>query len=131
MLDREEYIEQAYFFRALRERIEESMPMQQSRTDPRRDPVDHRLPMAFANSSRPSEAHGLLIFRIRAVAALLTSFQSFVCGRTETRNFASASRWPAHPWSVRRSTYPASPTQPGFSSTVRDISRNRLGMTSD
>src|SRR5690242_10832130 len=84
MLDREEYIEQAYFFRVLRERLAEKMPTQ--------DVLSHiseeilattRLPMAVQFLATEVKHTGLLSSGFRLLPHYFTPFQTFVIAKTE------------------------------------------------
>jgi hypothetical protein len=84
VLDREEYIEQAYFFRNLRERLAENLPAQQV--------LDHvpeeilsttRLPMAIQFVSSELKHSGLLSSGFTKLPHYFTPFQAFVIRNTE------------------------------------------------
>jgi len=84
VLDREEYIEQAYFFRTLRERLEYKMPTQQI--------LDHlpqeilsttRLPMAVQFIASELKHTGLLSSGFSKLPHYFTPFQAFVMHNTE------------------------------------------------
>src|SRR5262245_14046580 len=84
VLDREEYIEQAYFFRTLRERLEYKMPTQQI--------LDHlpqeilsttRLPMSVQFIASELKHTGLLSSGFVKLPHYFTPFQSFVMQNTE------------------------------------------------
>src|SRR6266508_474920 len=82
--DREEYIEQVYFFRTLRERLEEKMPTQQI--------LDHvpqeilsttRLPMAIQFIAAEVKHTGLFSSGFTKLPHYFTPFQAFVVENTE------------------------------------------------
>lgn len=84
VLDREEHIEQAYFFRTMRERLEQKMPTQQI--------LDHlpeeilsttRLPMALQFISAEVKHTGLLSSGFVKLPHYFTPFQAFVVRNTE------------------------------------------------
>ncbi len=84
VLDREEYIEQAYFFRTMRERLETRMPTQQI--------LDHlpeeilsttRLPIAVQFIGAEVKHTGLLSSGFVKLPHYFTPFQAFVVRNTE------------------------------------------------
>lgn len=83
-LDREEYIEQAYFFRAMRERLAEGLATQEA--------LDHiheeilsttRLPMAIQFLSTEMKHSGQLSTGFARLAHYFTPFQRFIIEGTE------------------------------------------------
>ena len=83
MLDREEYIEQTYFFRTLRERMVEEQIATQNVLERIHEEILSitRLPMAIQFLATELKHSGLLASGIQAVAALLHAV-SGVCRRT-------------------------------------------------
>jgi hypothetical protein len=129
VLDREEYIEQAYFFRTLRERLDEKMPTQEI--------LDHlpqeilsitRLPMAIQFISAEVKHTGLLSSGFAKLPHYFTPFQAFVIRNTELdkRHFSVEI---AMLILEREALYRAgNPTPPGlFVYEFEALSRNRLG----
>lgn len=129
VLDREEYIEQSYFFRTLRERLEYKMPTQQI--------LDHlpqeilsttRLPMAIQFISAEVKHTGLLSSGFVKLPHYFTPFQAFVIRNSEDER---------RKFSIeigllileREALYRAAvPTPPGlFVYEFETLSRNRLG----
>ena len=129
VLDREEYIEQAYFFHTLRERIEYKMPTQQI--------LDHlpqeilsttRLPMAVQFIGSEVKHTGLLSSGFVKLPHYFTPFQAFVVRNSEDEK---------KKFSIeigllileREALYRAgTPTPPGlFVYEFEALSRNRLG----
>jgi hypothetical protein len=84
-LDREEYIEQAYFFRTVRERmVEEKMPTQIVLERIHEEILAiTRLPMAIQFLSTELKHSGLLSSGFARLAHYFTPFQAFVVAQTE------------------------------------------------
>ncbi len=87
ILDREEYIEQAYFFRTLRERILEGMATQEvlNRID-QEILSTTRLPYAISFLASEVKHTGLLSTGFTRLAHYFTRFQAFVIENTEAEN---------------------------------------------
>ena len=86
-LDREEYIEQAYFFRMLRERIEEKMPTQEILGHIHEEMLSTtQLPMAVQFLATEIKHTGLLSSGFRRLPHYFTPFQTFVMQQTEEEN---------------------------------------------
>jgi hypothetical protein len=91
VLDREEYIEQAYFFRALRERLAEGLATQEAL-----DRIDQeilattRLPYAIQFLAAELKHTGLLSSGFARLAHYFTPFQAFAvrCSEEEGRRFS-------------------------------------------
>ena len=128
-LEREEYIEQAYFFRTLRERLAENMPAQEvlGRIDEELL-SSTRLPMAVQFLAAEIRHHGLLAPAMTRIGHYFTPFQAFVIQQAERdeRKFAM----PAALLILEREAAFKSkqPTTCGlFVYQFEAISRNRLG----
>jgi hypothetical protein len=92
VLDREEYIEQAYFFRALRDRLAQGMATQEAL-----DRIDQeilattRLPYAIQFLAAELKHSGLLSSGFARLAHYFTPFQAFVveCTEEDGRRFST------------------------------------------
>jgi hypothetical protein len=129
VLEREEYIEQAYFFRVLRERLASNFATQEV--------LDHiheeilsttRLPLAIQFLSTEMKHSGLLSSGFERLPHYFTPFQTFVIRQTEDerRRFGMDTAL----WVLERlAEYLAGkPTAPGlFVYQFEALSRNRLG----
>jgi hypothetical protein len=84
LLDREEYIEQAYFFRVLRERLAEGMAAQEvlDRIDQELLAIT-RLPLAVQFLATELKHSGLLSSGFARLAHYFTAYQTFVIRGTE------------------------------------------------
>ncbi len=130
ILDREEYIEQAYFFRTLRERMfEEHMPTQQVLDRVHEEVLSiTRLPMAIQFLSTELKHTGLLGSGFSRLSHYFTPFQAFVVEQAEDeRNRFSMDI--AFLVLEREAAYrAAAPTPQGlFVYQFETLSRNRLG----
>src|SRR6266545_2211120 len=129
ILDREEYIEQAYFFRAWRERLAENVPAQEFLTRIHEEILSTtRLPLAIGFLATELKHTGLLASGFARLAHYFTPFQAFVMGQAEEEG----RRFPLETALLvleREATYRAGPwTAPGlFVYQVEALSRNRLG----
>lgn len=84
-LDREEYVEQAYFFRVLKERLEDGAPMQEVLLGLREEILaTTRLPTAIDFLIGELKLQGHLGDGMRRLSHYFTSFQSFIITRAET-----------------------------------------------
>ena len=129
VLDREEYIEQTYFFRVLRERLAESMPTQTVLEHlPDELLTTTRLPMAVGFLSAEVKHTGLLSSGFARLPHYFTPFQAFVIANTENdrRRFSIEI---ALLILEREAQYrAATPTPAGlFVYQFEALSRNRLG----
>jgi hypothetical protein len=129
ILDREEYIEQAYFFRTLRERLSEGMITQDvlERID-QEILSTTRLPYAVQFLGSEVKHTGLLSTGFARLPHYFTRFQAFVIHNTEQEN----RRFGIETGLLileREAEYRATaPTRPGlFVYQLEVISRNRLG----
>jgi hypothetical protein len=128
-LDREEYIEQAYFFRTLRERVMENMPIQDILTHIHEEILSTtNLPMAIQFLATEIKHSGLLSSGFARLSHYFTSFQSFTIQQTEDER----KRFSIEIGLLileREALYRAgTPTAPGlFVYQFEALSRNRLG----
>jgi hypothetical protein len=84
VLDREEYIEQAYFFRALRERLAEGLPTQEVLERVHQEILSTtRLPYAIQFLAAELRHSGLLSSGFARLPHYFTPFQAFVVRGTE------------------------------------------------
>jgi hypothetical protein len=129
VLDREEYVEQAYFFRTFRERLADNLPAQDILTRLNEELLSStRLPYAVQFLAAELKHTGLLASGFARVPHYFTAFQAFVIGQAEQEN----SRLPMTTALLvleREAAYRAEkPTRPGlFVYQFEAIARNRLG----
>lgn len=129
VLEREEYIEQAYFFRTLRERMAANMAAQDILARIHEEILSTtRLPLAIQFLDTELKHTGLLSSGFARLPHYFTPFQSFVIRQTEqdNRRFSMDTSLLAL---EREASYRAGqPTPPGvFVYQFEVISRNRLG----
>jgi hypothetical protein len=128
-LDREEHIEQAYFFRAMRERVEEKTSTQEILDRIHEEILTTtRLPMAIQFLATELKHAGQLSSGFARLPHYFTPFQAFVIRQTEEEKL----RFSLEIGLLileREATYRAgTPTQAGlFVYQFEAISRNRLG----
>jgi hypothetical protein len=128
-MDREEYIEQAYFFRMLRERTMENVPIQDILTHIHEEILSTtRLPMAIQFLATEIKHTGLLSSGFARLAHYFTAFQTFTIQQTEDER----KRFSIEIGLLileREALYRAgTPTQAGlFVYQFEALSRNRLG----
>ena len=130
VLDRDEYVEQAYFFRVFRERLADNLPAQDILTRVHEELLSStRLPYAVQFLVAELKHSGLLANGFCETAALLHSVPGVRrSGRPRTRRSGFRCRRPCSSWNARRSSRPRSPTKPGlFIYQFETIARNRLG----
>src|SRR5262245_58512510 len=129
VLDREEYIEQAYFFRVLRERLEAGMATQEvlERID-QEILSTTRLPLAIQFLAAEMKHSGLLSSGFARLGHYFTAFQAFVVRGTEeeSRRFSAAT---ALVVLEREAEYRAGALTPAglFVYQFEVICRNRVG----
>lgn len=129
VLDREEYVEQAYFFRTFRERLADNLPAQD---------ILHRVHEELLSSTRLPYAVQFLVAELKHTGLLasgfaklphyFTAFQTFVISQAES----DTSRFPMLTALLvleREAAYRAEkPTRPGlFVYQFETLARNRLG----
>ncbi len=129
ILDREEYIEQAYFFRVFRERMAENMPAQDILAVIHQEILSTtRLPMAIQFLATDIKHTGLLSSGFDRLKHYFAPYQSFVIKQSEedNRKFSAAT---AMIVLEREALYRANnPTKPGlFVYQFETVCRNRLG----
>ncbi len=129
VLDREEYVEQAYFFRVFRERLADNLPAQDILTRVHEEVLSStRLPYAVQFLAAELKHSGLMANGFAKLPHYFTAFQAFVVGQAEKET----SRLPMSTAFLvleREATYRAEkPTKPGlFVYQLETIARNRLG----
>src|SRR5918911_4991338 len=129
VLDREEYVEQAYFFRTFRERLAQNMPTQEVlATLDQEILTTARLPMAVQFLATEVKHSGVLATGFERLTHYFTAFQGFVVRQAEQEGLRF-SMDTALLVLEREATYRASnPTKPGlFVYQFETIARNRLG----
>ncbi len=129
ILDREEYIEQAYFFRVWRERLAADIPTQEILGHVHEEILSTtRLPLAIQFLGTELKHSGLLASGFARLPHYFSSFQAFVMSQAEEdrRRFGMET---ALLVLEREAHYRAGPwTAPGlFVYQLETISRNRLG----
>jgi hypothetical protein len=129
VLDREEYVEQAYFFRVMRERLEEGLATQEVLERIHQEILSTtRLPYAIQFLAAEIKHTGLLSSGFARLGHYFTPFQAFVIRNTED----PARRFNVHIGLLvleREAQYRAGPlTPPGlFVYQFEVLCRNRLG----
>jgi hypothetical protein len=129
VLDREEYIEQAYFFRAFRERLLEGQPSQEILARVGEELLStSRLPMAVSFLFSEMKSLGLMGPAMARISHYFTAFQTHVVSQAEN----DVSRFPMESALLlleREAKYKADgPSLSGlFVFQFEAISRNRLG----
>ena len=129
VLDREEYVEQAYFFRTFRERVADNLPTQDVlATLDQEILTTTRLPMAIQFLATEIKHTGLLGTGFERLGHYFTPFQTFVVRQAETEGLRF-SMDTALLILEREAIYRANgPTRPGlFVYQFETLSRNRLG----
>jgi hypothetical protein len=129
ILDREEYIEQSYFFRVLRERLASNLAAQEVLERIHEEILSTtRLPLAIQFLATELKHSGLLSSGFDRLPHYFTPFQAFVVGRTEKEGVRFGMET-ALLILEREAAYRANqPTCPGlFVFQFEVLSRNRLG----
>jgi hypothetical protein len=129
VLDREEYIEQAYLFRTFRERVQENLPAQEVLERLHEEILaTTRLPLAIQFLATELKHTGELASGFARLPHYFTPFQTYIVGQAEQegRKFSLAT---ALLVLERQATYLAgSPTPAGlFVYQFETLARNRLG----
>ena len=84
-LSREEYIEQAYFFRTYRERLEENLPSQEILSDIHEEILaTAKLPLAIEFLKGEMVLNGRICDGMARLPHYFTPFQTFVMSRAES-----------------------------------------------
>jgi hypothetical protein len=128
-LEREEYIEQAYFFHAFRERVIDGMPAQEVLSRIGEEILSTtRLPLAITFMSSEIKVVGLMGPAMSRLAHYFAPFQTFVISRAE-EEVGRFSMEQALLILEREAKYRADgPSAPGlFVYQFETVSRNRLG----
>jgi hypothetical protein len=129
VLEREEYIEQTYFFRAFRERLLDGQPSQDILARVGEELLSTtRLPIAISFLKTEIRASGLMAPAMARLGHYFTSFQTHVVAQAES----DQSRFPMESALLvleREAKYKAeAPSLPGlFVYQFETLSRNRLG----
>jgi len=129
VLDREEYVEQAYFFRTFRERVADNLPTQDVlATLDQEILTTTRLPIAIQFLATDIKHTGLLGTGFERLGHYFTPFQTFVIRQAETEGL-KFNMDTALLILEREALYRANgPTRPGlFVYQFETLSRNRLG----
>ncbi len=128
-LDHEEYVEQAYFFRTLRERLAQNVPTQEVLARIRDEILaTTRLPMAVEFLTAELKHAGVLGPAMERLAHYFTPFQAFVIGRSEEEGSRFTTEV-ALAVLEREAEYKASGPIPAalFCFQFETLCRNRLG----
>src|SRR3954469_25088955 len=128
-LDREEYIEQAYFFRTFRERVQENVPAQEVLERLHEEILaTTRLPLAIQFLATELKHTGELASGFDRLSHYFTPFQAFVVSQAERegQRFSLAT---ALLVLEREATYRTGTASPAglFVFQFETLSRNRLG----
>lgn len=128
-LDIEEYIEQAYFFRIMRERLEESIPTQVILNHVHEEILSTtRLPMAIQFLGTEIKHTGLLSSGFRRLAHYFAPFQTFVIEQTEDERTRFSIEMGMKVLECEAKYRSENVTPAGlFVYQLESISRNRLG----
>ncbi|MBO10044.1 MAG: hypothetical protein CMJ68_04705 [Planctomycetaceae bacterium] len=129
LLEREEYVEQAYFFRAYRERLEDSVPSQEILSQLREELLSStRLPVALEVLEGELLLRGQLVDGMQHLGHYFTPFQIFVIGQSEDER-AKFDQYTALRVLEQEAVYRSeNPTPQGlFIYHFEAISRNHLG----
>ena len=129
LLDREEYVEQAYFFRAYRERLADAVPSQEILAQVREELLSNtRLPVALEVIEGELLLRGQLVDGMQHLGHYFTPFQIFVIGQSEDEK-AKFDQFTALHVLEKEAEYRAEePTPQGlFIYHFEAISRNHLG----
>jgi hypothetical protein len=129
VLDREEYIEQAYFFRVYRERIDDNVPAQEALRGLREELLaTTRLPLAIDFLAAEMQLHGRVGEGVEKLSHYFTPFQAFVIQRAEAEESKFDTRM-ALRILEREAEYRAQSPQPQalFVYQFECLARNHLG----
>src|SRR5262249_31020085 len=129
VLDREEYIEQAYFFRVLRERLATTLVTQDVLSQIHQEILSTtRLPYAVQFLATELKHSGLLSSGFERLLHYFTPFQAFVMRQTEIGGQRLATETALMVLEREAAYRAAQPTCPGlFVYQFEALSRNRLG----
>src|SRR5258708_11176419 len=129
LLDREEYVEQAYFFRVFRERLEENVPAQEILATIHEEILSTtKLPLAIEFLKGEILHTGRLSLGMAHLVHYFTPFQTFVIARAE-EDHSRFDQKTAFEVLQHEAQYRANaPTPAGlFAYQFESISRNKLG----
>lgn len=128
-LEREEYIEQAYFFRVFRERVEEQAPAQEILTMIHEEILTiTRLPMAIQFLATELKHTGLLASGFTRLPHYFTAFQAYAVQQAEDEKRRFSIEMCLHILEREAQYRSGQPTQAGlFVYQFEALSRNRLG----
>lgn len=129
LLDREEYVEQAYFFRVYRQRIEDGIPAQEALRSIREELLaTTKLPFAIDFLAAEMQLHGRFGEGMGKLSHYFTPFQTFVTQRAEAEEAKFEMRM-ALRILEREAEYRAQSPQPQalFIYQFECLARNRLG----
>ena len=129
MLDREEYIEQLYFFQTLRERIKASIATQEVLEKIDQEILSTtKLPMAIQFLATEIKDSGLLSTGFKLLSHYFTPFQTFIIKSTEDENRKFSIDTGLHVLEKMAKYLADSPTPSGlFVFQFEILSRNKLG----
>ena len=129
LLDREEYIEQAYFFRVYRERVEEKVPSQEILEIVEEEILaTTQLPMAIDFLKGEILLTGLLHPGMARLSHYFTGFQTFLVAKAEDDKSQLDYRIALEVLEREAEYRAGNPTMPGmFVFQFECIARNRLG----
>jgi hypothetical protein len=132
VLEREEYIEQAYFFHSFRERLVDGLPAQEILARVGEELLSTtKLPLAISFVHSEMRVSGLMAPAMARIGHYFTAFQTHVVGQAEVA-MSRFSMEQALLILEREAKYKADgPSLPGlFIFQFESLSRNRLGYTS-
>jgi hypothetical protein len=129
ILDREEHIEQAHFFRVYRERLEDNVPAQELLGSVREEILaTTKLPMAIDFLKGEIVHTGRISDGMARLSHYFTAFQTFVVSRAEEERSKFDLRTALHILEREAEYRAGSWTRPGlFVFQFESLSRNRLG----
>ena len=129
LLDREEYIEQAYFFRVFRERLDENVPAQEVLSTIHEEILSTtKLPVAIEFLKGEMLHTGRLSTGMAHLAHYFTAFQTFVITRAEEDRSRLDQKTALEILRYEAQYRAGSPTPTGlFVYQFESISRNKLG----
>jgi hypothetical protein len=129
VLDREEYIEQVYFFRAFRERVADALAAQEILERLHEEILaTTRLPMAIQFLATELKHTGSLASGFARLSHYFTPFQTFVMQQAEIDNVRFTTNMALLVLEREAQYRAAGPTQPGlFVYQFETLARNRLG----
>lgn len=129
LLEREEYVEQAYFFRVFRERLEENVPAQEILATIHEEILSTtKLPLAIEFLKGEILHTGRLSLGMAHLAHYFTPFQAFVISRAEEDRSRFTQKTAFEVLQYEAQYRSGSPTPAGlFVYQFESISRNKLG----